>query len=223
MRAGEAATKTVVWAAERFNPITNSPSAPLKTRSLFASFEPSLMPRAAMHQGMAAGISVLAADLVANAVDASIRRVVPGTAPLSVRLGTRAAVAAAGLAVNRLKDLGDFNVEIDYAEMLPGTNTIEVRAVDGLGFETIKTIAVDYAAGTTWPLPYSVDWSSADKPDQLHRGLLGSHSLLTAWDGDRLIGLELGADDYIAKPLSMPEVMARVTNLIAARQQMRRQ
>jgi hypothetical protein len=61
----------------------------------------------------------------------------------------------------RIAEPGDFNVEIDYTEMLPGTNTIEIRAVDGLGFETIKTITVDYAAGTTWPLPYSVDWSSA--------------------------------------------------------------
>ena len=25
-------------------------------------------------------------------------------------------------------------------------------------------------------------WSSAEKPDQLHRGLLASHSLITAWD-----------------------------------------
>ena len=32
-------------------------------------------------------------------------------------------------------------------------------------------------------------WSSADKPDQLMAGLAGSHSLVTAWDGDRLVGL----------------------------------
>ncbi|NET35171.1 MAG: GNAT family N-acetyltransferase [Cyanothece sp. SIO1E1] len=35
----------------------------------------------------------------------------------------------------------------------------------------------------------SVDWSSANKPDRLYQALLNSHSLLTAWDGDRLIGL----------------------------------
>jgi len=32
-------------------------------------------------------------------------------------------------------------------------------------------------------------WSSADKPDQLFDGLLNSHSLVTAWDGDQLVGL----------------------------------
>ncbi len=35
----------------------------------------------------------------------------------------------------------------------------------------------------------SVDWSSAKKPHKLYQALLHSHSLLTAWDGDRLIGL----------------------------------
>lgn len=35
----------------------------------------------------------------------------------------------------------------------------------------------------------SVEWSSADKPDQLHQALLHSDSLITAWDGDRLVGL----------------------------------
>ena len=35
----------------------------------------------------------------------------------------------------------------------------------------------------------SVAWSSADKPDALHKGLLASHSLVTAWDTDALVGL----------------------------------
>ncbi len=33
------------------------------------------------------------------------------------------------------------------------------------------------------------NWSSAEKPDKLYKGLLNSHSLVTAWDGDRLVGL----------------------------------
>jgi GNAT superfamily N-acetyltransferase len=35
----------------------------------------------------------------------------------------------------------------------------------------------------------SVGWSSADKPDALYNGLLASHSLVTAWDADALVGL----------------------------------
>ncbi|GAG43238.1 unnamed protein product, partial [marine sediment metagenome] len=60
-----------------------------------------------MHQGMAAGISVLAADLVVSAVDAGVRRVVPSSAPLGLRLGARVVVAAAGLAVSRIPESDD--------------------------------------------------------------------------------------------------------------------
>ncbi|MCJ7657474.1 MAG: GNAT family N-acetyltransferase [Candidatus Atribacteria bacterium] len=32
-------------------------------------------------------------------------------------------------------------------------------------------------------------WSSAEKPDLLYKALLNSDSLITAWDGNRLVGL----------------------------------
>ena len=35
----------------------------------------------------------------------------------------------------------------------------------------------------------ALHWSSADKPDLLMRALAHSHSVVTAWDGDRLVGL----------------------------------
>ena len=107
MTVGNIASNVAVRVADRLNPVTNSPSAPLKTRALFASFGPSLMPRAAMHQGMAAGLSVLAADLVVSAVDAGVRRAIPNSAPLGLRLGARAVVAAAGLAVSRIPESDD--------------------------------------------------------------------------------------------------------------------
>lgn len=30
----------------------------------------------------------------------------------------------------------------------------------------------------------AVDWSSTNKPEQLHQALRNSHSLVTAWDGE---------------------------------------
>jgi GNAT superfamily N-acetyltransferase len=35
----------------------------------------------------------------------------------------------------------------------------------------------------------SVGWSSAEKPDRLMAALAGSHAVVTAWHGDRLVGL----------------------------------
>ena len=31
---------------------------------------------------------------------------------------------------------------------------------------------------------------------------------------DRLIGLEIGADDYVTKPFAMPELLARINTLL---------
>ena len=41
----------------------------------------------------------------------------------------------------------------------------------------------------------SVSWSSADKPEALHKALLGSHALVTAWDDAALIGLANAISD----------------------------
>ena len=35
----------------------------------------------------------------------------------------------------------------------------------------------------------SVEWSSAKKPDLLLKALKNSHTVVTAWDGERLVGL----------------------------------
>ncbi len=32
-------------------------------------------------------------------------------------------------------------------------------------------------------------WSSAEKPTELYNALMNAHTLVTAWDGDRLVGL----------------------------------
>ena len=192
MKTGEAVGKAAVRLAERFNPATNSPSAPLKTRALLASFAPSLMPRAAMHQGMAAGISVLAADLVVSAVDASIRRIAPATAPLTVRLGARAAVAAAGLAVNRIPEADDeptLKASIRSAGRLAAAGAIggmiyqtSVAATERFPAKSPIRPFIAGTAGFAAVMVYSRDllterqavinrWTEDDKPAQLEQQL----------------------------------------------------
>jgi GNAT superfamily N-acetyltransferase len=39
------------------------------------------------------------------------------------------------------------------------------------------------------PLYESVEWSSAKKPDLLLKAMRNSHTVVTAWDGERLVGL----------------------------------
>ncbi len=53
-------------------------------------------------------------------------------------------------------------------------------------------------------------WSSADKPESLHKALLASHSLVTAWDGGKLVGLGNAISDgylvvYYSHLLVLPQ------------------
>ncbi len=41
----------------------------------------------------------------------------------------------------------------------------------------------------------SVGWVSGQYPQRLHRALMGSSFVLTAWDGERLVGLVRAIDD----------------------------
>ena len=55
--------------------------------------------------------------------------------------------------------------------------------------------AIQYRATLELPLASvltlyrACGWSSAEKPELLHKALVASHSLFTAWDGTMLVGL----------------------------------
>jgi GNAT superfamily N-acetyltransferase len=58
------------------------------------------------------------------------------------------------------------------------------------------------------------EWSSANKPELLHKALLASHSLFTAWDDTRLVGLGNAISDcylvvYYPHLLVLPEYQRR--------------
>jgi GNAT superfamily N-acetyltransferase len=58
------------------------------------------------------------------------------------------------------------------------------------------------------------EWSSARKPKLLHQALLASHSLITAWDGSRLVGLGNAISDghlvvYYPHLLVLPKYQGR--------------
>jgi ribosomal protein S18 acetylase RimI-like enzyme len=58
------------------------------------------------------------------------------------------------------------------------------------------------------------DWSSVKKPQQLHKALLGSHSLLSAWHGSTVVGLGNAISDgylvvYYPHLLVLPDYQRR--------------
>jgi uncharacterized repeat protein (TIGR02543 family) len=61
---------------------------------------------------------------------------------------------------DRLVATGDFNVEIDRSDLLPGTNQVVISAMDDLGHTSSRTVTVEYVGGVVWRRPYPIDWSS---------------------------------------------------------------
>ncbi|UCH82903.1 MAG: DUF1349 domain-containing protein, partial [Candidatus Latescibacterota bacterium] len=61
----------------------------------------------------------------------------------------------------RLIQPGDFNIEIDYADLSPGANNLVITAVDTLGEQTDHAVTVDYTDGVTWALPFTAAFSTA--------------------------------------------------------------
>ena len=58
------------------------------------------------------------------------------------------------------------------------------------------------------------EWSSAERPELLHKALVNSHSLVTAWDGQKLVGLGNAISDgylvvYYPHLLVLPEYQGR--------------
>jgi ribosomal protein S18 acetylase RimI-like enzyme len=58
------------------------------------------------------------------------------------------------------------------------------------------------------------EWSSAEKPDLLHKALLASHSLISAWENAKLVGLGNAISDghlvvYYPHLLVLPDYQRR--------------
>ena len=61
----------------------------------------------------------------------------------------------------RLEAAGDFNVDLAFADLSAGSNTVVITATDGLGLSTDQTVTVINSSNGEWANPYSIDWSTA--------------------------------------------------------------
>lgn len=85
----------------------------------------------------------------ARDVMASLSYSLNGAAPVTLSLGPDG---------YRLACAGDFNVDLEFDALRPGTNTLLLVATDIAGRRTERTVTVHSHRGNVWPLPYTVDW-----------------------------------------------------------------
>lgn len=107
MGIGQTALSVLVRTAERLNPITSGPSGPLAVDAVMDSFSPSLMPRSSLHQGVAAGLALIAARLTGTAIDALSDKAAPDESPLAWRIAARGLVMAGGSALAQISEHED--------------------------------------------------------------------------------------------------------------------
>lgn len=122
--------RTALALTDRINPVTGGPAAPLKASAALDAFAPSLMPRKSLHQGVAAGLALLAAEVVGRAVDGAAQKAAPSDAPLAWRIGARAGLAAAGAALAGLSESDD--EPTSRAAMRSAGRLVAVGAVGGI-------------------------------------------------------------------------------------------
>ena len=67
----------------------------------------------------------------------------------------------------RLAHPGDFNVDIAVEELLDGSNQVVITATDNNDHQSVENVTIEYSAGNVWPLPYTIDWSTAASIDEV--------------------------------------------------------
>lgn len=94
----------------------------------------------------------------------------------------------------RTYNAGDFNVEIDRAALSPGANSLVISATDTKGNTATRTVTVNYTAGKTWPIPYTIDWSQVSALSSVAQPVDG----LWALEPDSVRPVERGYDRLLA-------------------------
>ena len=64
----------------------------------------------------------------------------------------------------RLASQGDFNIELDYTDLLAGNNQVVITALDSAFASSQAVVTVQYSAAPAWtPQTYTVNWGAAAK------------------------------------------------------------
>jgi uncharacterized membrane protein len=125
--------------ANRINPITSGPAAPLQTAAALDSFGPSLMPRSSLHQGVAGGLAVLSARAIGNGIDLLAKKAAPESSPLAWRIGARAVIAAAGAALGRMAESDSESTA--KASLRSAGRLAEAGAIGGIIYEAATDVS----------------------------------------------------------------------------------
>ncbi len=114
----------------------------------------------------------------------------------------------------RLVRFGDFNVEIDRDDLVPGNNSVVIRATDQAGNQSQRTVTLVNTPSVTWPLPTSVDWAGVTNPSDVvdvvdgrwSASSSGARTVDTGYDRLFAVGDETWTDYQVEVPVTIHDM-----------------
>ncbi|MGB6121723.1 MAG: hypothetical protein WBG80_07445, partial [Bacteroidota bacterium] len=94
----------------------------------------------------------------------------------------------------RLSRDGDFTIDLRYAELLQGSNTVQIVATSDQDELSQTTVQVQNQSGAIWPMPYALSWGSSTSLQDSAQVVDGKWSVVSG--GARV--MEPGYDRMIA-------------------------
>ena len=94
----------------------------------------------------------------------------------------------------RLDLAGDFNVDLNRADLTEGNNLVEITANDNSGSETSTTVNLNYSGLMSWPEAYQIDWSQTSSIQDVVEVIDGNWQLTQ----DSIRTVESGYDRILA-------------------------
>jgi len=218
-----------------WHPIAGSPASALETEAVLGAFAPSLMPRASLHQGVAAGMAVLAARGVAGMAEVGTGVLSGGSSSLRPRLAAAAAIVAAGQGLARIRVADDESLALSAARS--GGRLMAMGAMSGAIYDTASVVR-DRIPGPAAPRIVLMslvgvastalvarkrlrtrehliqEWTAEDKPAGLAKSALIAQGVVLAGTGlaRAFIGTR-GLSVRFFGPGPAHQVIARVVNM----------
>ena len=203
-RAAHPVRRAALRTVGSWNPIAGSPAAALDTEAALAAFEPSLMPRASLHQGIAAGLAVLAGRSVGAVAELATSAMSRGSPALKPRLAAAVTVAAVGQGLAHLP--ADDGEPLAMSAVRSGGSLMSIGALSGLVYDLAMAgreripgpaaarIALVSLSGAGAALLVARrrlriseaavgEWTASDKPADLARSVLIAQAVALAGTG----------------------------------------
>ncbi|MGI9615940.1 MAG: alpha/beta-hydrolase family protein [Acidimicrobiales bacterium] len=130
-----------LWILNRAPTFTGSPSQALETAMFLDAYQPSLMPRSSLHQGLAVGLNGLSAKIISGTTEQIVGAVVPAGAALPIRLAVRGASIATGRALERraATDQGD-STDLIIDVVGAGGSLLRKAAMSGMLYDVLAEL-----------------------------------------------------------------------------------